>query len=215
MKGAGSDAYRGWASAWNAIPYRMLAANHYQTQLSVSLTKSRAPDPVERYHQEHALFAFSFCSLSALECYFFAAFCLGNLLLPNHFPMQDSRDLRFYPEDVARRFKRCFSGTAQVSAMGAVLAASEFRIVSDLRNALSHRVSPPRCHSLVGGDSAGRTTIPRNLRDLPQNWTHTIALEAATFNALGAWLTDSLDQLIVTLRDLLDGHLLQQGVGAP
>lgn len=204
MKGTGGDAYRGWGSAWNAVPYRILAAHQYQTQLSASLTKTKAPDPMERFHQEHALFAFSFCSISALECYFFGAYCLGSLLAPRGFPIQDLQDLRFYPKDVATKFRNCFSGAPLASAMTAILAASEFEILCDLRNALSHRVSPPRCHSLAGGDTAGRTTIPRNLRDLPQNWTHTIALEAATFNALGAWLTESIDQLIVTLRDLLE-----------
>ena len=69
----------GFASAWNAIAYRLRAAHEHRDDFISSIQKSTSPEPNERFHQDHNLFIFALSAISAIECFFFAAHCFGAL----------------------------------------------------------------------------------------------------------------------------------------
>lgn len=71
-----SQAWRGFTNGWHAVAYRFRGADEASTRFSQSMARASL-DNSERYEQEEALFSFCFNALSALECFYFAAYHLG------------------------------------------------------------------------------------------------------------------------------------------
>lgn len=80
------DVWHGFASAWKGVAYRLRAAQEHAEGFRASIVaSSSAPEPNERYRQDHDLFGFVVCALSILECFFFASYCVGSMLDTTHF----------------------------------------------------------------------------------------------------------------------------------
>jgi hypothetical protein len=68
--------WHAFASAWNALAYRLRAAQEHCLAFteSVAISSAPPPPPEGRYQQDHDLFAFVACTVSAIECLHFAAY---------------------------------------------------------------------------------------------------------------------------------------------
>jgi len=190
------DIWYGFASAWNGVAYRMRAALDHERAFTTSVAGATAPPIEERYRQDHDLFGFVVSAVSAIECFYFAANCIGSLLEPGIFPLSKSENLKFYPRDVRDRFLSAFAGGALTGAMQETLSAAQFHQLSDIRNFLAHRGTPPRMHfaSTTGPDIP--SAIPSNLVALASGWRYNLELSPQCLVPYKIWLEDSLHQLI-------------------
>jgi hypothetical protein len=84
------------------------------------------------------------------------------------------------------------------TTMDSVLKATQFAVLSDLRNVLSHRGTPPRTkYASIGGVNSDRPdTIPANLKDLPSQWTYTEEVTPSMITNLNDWRRKALGGLI-------------------
>jgi len=107
-----------------------VAALEHPAASSRSITASSAPPPDQRYQQDHDLFAFVACAFSAIECFHFAAYCMGALANRPAFPLSQPSRRRLYPRDGRDRF----GGTFPDEPLAAALAAEwryEFSLAAD------------------------------------------------------------------------------------
>jgi hypothetical protein len=207
-RGSGNDyIWYGFASAWSGVAYRMRAALDHEQVFSASVAHSTAPPPDERYRQDHDLFGFVVSSLSAIECVYFAAYCIGSLLKPTDFPLSKPSSLKFYPPDVSKRFQLAFPGDMLTDAMRAVLGDPEYEQLRDLRNVLAHRGTPPRMHFFSSSGPGIPSAIPSNLADLASTWRYDLQLNPQCLVPYRTWLEGSLDRLIKAAFGFTSTHL--------
>jgi hypothetical protein len=205
---ANKDAGRGFASAWNGVAYRLRAALDHAQAFSVSVAKSTGPPPEERYRQDHDLFGFAVCGVSAIECCHFAAYCIGALLKPAVFPMSKPSDLIVYPQNVLKKFESAFPDEEISKAMRATVDNDRFRLLWDVRRVLLHRAgAPPRAHFLNISGPDAPSTIPGNLADLASAWRYDFELSPHCLDPYKVWLEESLGHLIKTAAAFTSTHL--------
>jgi hypothetical protein len=185
----------------------MRAALDHEQVFSASVALSTAPPPDERYRQDHDLFGFVVSSLSAIECVYFAAYCIGSLLKPTDFPLSRPASLKFYPQDVSKRFQLAFPGDMLTDAMRAVLGDPEYKQLRDLRNVLAHRGTPPRMHFFRTSGPDTPSAIPSNLADLASTWRYNLQLNPQCLVPYRTWLEGSLDRLIKAAFGFTSTHL--------
>lgn len=191
------DVWHGFASAWNGVAYRLRAAQEHAEGFRASISASSAPEPNERYRQDHDLFGFVVSALSTLECFFFASYCIGSLLDTTLFPLSQAKDLKFYPKDVAEQFGKAFPNELLSSKMKDCLSSDEFKQLSDLRNVLAHRGTPPRKHFFGTGNTDKPSAIPGNLVDLASGWRYDFSLDPRCLDPYQAFLDKTLSQLVI------------------
>ena len=191
------DVWHAFASAWNALAFRLRAAQEHSVAFSTSVAESSGPPPEQRYRQETDLFVFVTSAVSAVECFFFAAHCIGALVTPTVFPVSKPSHLKLYPDHVRNHFVQAYPDDKLTTAMRQSLASSEYATLSDLRNVLAHRGTPPRQHFLSASGPDTPSTIPSNLKDLASNWRYDMALDAQCLDPYGAWLEHTVCTLVV------------------
>lgn len=191
------DIWYGFASAWNAVAYRLRAALEHGVAFTASVTRSSAPPPDERYRQDHDLFGFVVSALSAVECFHFAAYCIGTLVAPAEFPLSRPSSLRFYPDSVRDRFQRGFPAESLTGAMVTCLAASEYSRLTELRSVLVHRGTPPRMTFFSTSGPDRPSAIPSNLAALASQWSYDLHLQPQCLEPYAQWLESSIRDLVV------------------
>lgn len=189
--------WHAFASAWSGLAYRLRAALEHSAAFLGSVSASSAPPAEQRYRQDHDLFAFVVCAVSAVECFHFAAYCIGSMANAAIFPFSQPSHLKFYPRDVLDRFVQAFPGDSITAAMQSCLASPEYATLTDLRNVLAHRGTPPRQHFLSTSGPDTPSAIPANLGDLASNWRYDIELNAHCLDPYRAWLENSLRKMVI------------------
>jgi hypothetical protein len=200
------DLWHGFASAWNGVAYRLRAALEHASSFALAISASSAPPPNERYRQDHDLFGFVISAISALECFHFAAHCMGSLLDPGLFRLTRPADLKFYPRDVRDRFQQAFPGDSLSVAIAACLSAPEYAQLNDLRNVLGHRGTPPRLHLLSTGTDQP-SAIPSNVADLASRWRYDFPLKPGCLDSYTIWLQRSVRELIIAAASFASARL--------
>jgi hypothetical protein len=189
--------WHAFASAWNALAYRLRAAQDHCLAFSESVSKSSAPPPEERYQQDHDLFGFVACAVSTVECFHFAAYCIGALVAPATFTFLTASNLKFYPCDVLSRFVQAFPNEAITGAMQRCLSSPEYATLTQLRDVLAHRGTPPRQHFLSTSGPDRPSAIPSNLSDLAASWRYDLELNAGCLEPYRVWLENSVRTLVI------------------
>ncbi len=64
------EAWRLFTTGWNGLVYRYRAADESGDEFTRIALLGRPPTFEERYLQDSALFTFSVCALSTIECFF-------------------------------------------------------------------------------------------------------------------------------------------------
>jgi hypothetical protein len=211
-RSSGDTALRAaFASAWSGQVYRWRAALEHSAAFSRSIAAASGPPPDERYQQDHDLFTFFACALSAIECFHFAAYCIGALVNREKFALANPDNLRVFPANVRDSFVAAFPGEMLSSAMWSCLASPEYAIVRDLRNVLSHRGTPPRQHFLSAGGPDIPSAIPSNLADLATEWRYDFSLGAGCVEPYTTWLEHWISTLIMAAADFTAARIRRDG----
>lgn len=198
------DVRGGFSSAWNGIVYRLISAEKYATAFSESIVNSSAPEPAERYLQDHSLFGFFTCAISSLDCLFFASYCAANLYSEAYFPIQSANDLRnISPKNVAENYRKLFPDVNISLRMQNCVSSETYREIKDRRDVLTHRGTPPRQHYFSTTNNDTPSSISANPRDLPSQWNYSIPLEVSTLRNSLDFLNDSQENLICAFRDFV------------
>jgi hypothetical protein len=202
------DVWHGFASAWNGVAYRLRAAHEHADGFRASISASSAPEPNERYRQDHDLFGFVVSALSTLECFFFASYCIGSLLDTTLFPLSRAEDLKKpYPKHVSKQFRKAFPNDVLSSEMDVCLSSHEFKQLSDLRNVLAHRGTPPRQHFLGTGNTDTPSAIPGNLVDPASGWRYDFPLDPRCLDPYQTFLDKTLSQLVIEASRFVNARL--------
>lgn len=191
---------------WNGLAYRYRALVDYDEEFTTSVKISNSPPPEERYKQEKALFGFFVNTVSAIECFFYSTYCMASILNPNTFPISKSKDLKFYPVDVVKKFEAEFSGDPLLIQMRLCIDASIYNEMKDMRDVLTHRGMPPRAF-YAGGDRNGMATMPENIKDPIDQWQFNLPVNARTTAIRRQWLDDMLKTLTAAAYDFCDQRL--------
>lgn len=189
--------WHAFAFAWNALAYRLRAAQEHCSAFSESVATSSAPPPEECYRQDSDLFAFVACAVSTVECFHFAAYCIGALAAPATFVLSNSSNLRFYPSDVLGLFLKAFPNEAITGAMRQCLSSAEYKTLKQLRDVLAHRGTPPRQDFFSTSGPDRPSAIPSNLSDLAASWRYDLELNAGCLEPYRVWLEDSARTLVI------------------
>ncbi len=187
--------WQSFATAWNGIAYRTHTALDNDTNFTNSVSRSNSPLPEERFKQEEALFSFFVCSVSALECFFYAAYCFASISKPTVFPISLPKDLKFYPKDVAAKYAVEFAGDGLTVEMANCLSSSEYVTMVDFRNVLTHRGTIPR-NFYRGGDEDGTATMPSNPTEVSTKWEYNLVIDGITTRKYTTWFIGELSSLL-------------------
>lgn len=191
---------------WNGLAYRYRALVDYGEEFTTSVKASNSPAPEERYKQEKALFGFFVNAASAIECFFYSAYCMASILDADTFPVSKSKDLKFYPVDVVKKFEAKFSGDPLLIQMGSCIGASTYNEIKDMRDVSTHRGVAPR-KFYVGGDRNGVATMPENIKDPIDQWRFDLAVDVQTTVSCRQWLDNMLNDLISAANDFCNRRL--------
>jgi hypothetical protein len=207
-KSAGNDdIWYSFATAWNAVAYRMRAALDHENAFAASVAASTAPPPEQRYRQDHDLFGFMVSAVSAIDCFYFAAYRIGAIVQPVVLPPSERSSLKFEARQVASCFERAFPGESLTHTMRAKLDDAKYKELTALRNFLAHRGTPARLHSFSATGPDTPSAVPTNLTDLASNWRYDLPLEPRCLEPYKFWLESSLDGLIKAAAGFVSSHL--------
>jgi hypothetical protein len=190
-------AYSGYASGFNGVAFRFASTDRAHEWFVEAISSKGALDPSgTRLEQEESLFAFFYNACSSLECFYYAMYNLGACLAPDAFPTATASDLRQVRLDtVADRFAKTFPDDELTRLLSAVRRSPELEGMKDHREALSHRGTAPRNHSIRVSESGivnlgdvERATIPRNPKAVPKDWISDLALAPAMTAEPRRWL---------------------------
>lgn len=188
-------AWQSFAAAWNGVAYHARDASVHDFEFTRLIRKSTSPPPEERSAQESALFGFFSHSFSALECFFFAAYCLGSIVKPKEFPISEANDLKIHAREIASKFQSGFSGEPISTEMRRCLDSPPYKQIATLRNVLTHRGSLPR-RFFKGGVQDGGSMIAANPDHTADRWVFSFAVDEGTTRDRATWLQETLNQLI-------------------
>lgn len=197
---------KSFSLGWNGLAYRYRALVDYDEEFTTSVKVSNSPPPEERYKQGKALFGFFVNALSTIECFFYSAYCMASILNPGAFPISRSKDLRFYPENVADKFSTNFPNDCLSIEMRLCLDQPTYKEMKDMRDVLAHRGMPPRAFN-CGGERNGMTTMPKNIKDPSDQWQFDLPVDEQTTVSRRQWLDNMLDGLIGAANDFCNRRL--------
>lgn len=196
---AGTDlnAWLGFASAWNGVAFRLRGALDHASTLRKTLASSSAPPPEDRFRQDHDLFGFFTSSVSAVECFCFAAHCIGSLLRPKDFPLQGPGQLRFRAKELKDRYKVHFPNDALTRELDAALESGEYAQAVELRNVLAHRGTLSRRHFMSTSGPDTPSAIPSNPAELASAWRYDMHLAPSALDPIADWLEREVSRLVI------------------
>ena len=201
------NAWFGFTAAWIGFAMRLRSADEYNQEFGSLIAIGSSPPRSVQYLQERAFFGCMTSCLSAIECFFLAAYCLANPVSRTHFPLAKAGHLNKYPHTVAAAFSRFDLHDPLSARLSAIANSPELESLSDLRNSLAHRGAFPRKAFLSNvGDIP--TAIPSNPKALALNFTHDSSLSSETTAQHVRWAGQELSTLT---SDFLS-FLVRQGV---
>ena len=181
------ESWKLFHAAWRGFAYRYKAAGESNMRFSELIKISLAPPVEVRYQQDDALYSFFGSALSSLECFYFSARCLGALSNPTMFGITKAKELIFQPKDVVAAFSKHFPGAELSQTLDGCCSSVEYTKLSNIRNVLSHRGTPPR-HQEYGGTPILESHIPGNPKELSSNWQFDWAVGPSTTQETYDWL---------------------------
>jgi hypothetical protein len=188
-----------FVNAWNGLAYRLIAAHEYSVAFGQALGKAE-----DRYRQDHALFGFSFSSLSALECAFFAANSARLLLDGKEHAEIKGKALNISLDGIADAYKREFPGNPFTNLLGVIASSAELANLQDMRNALSHRGCLGRAAFFSTKEDIPYR-IPSNPKALPAEFVYDLELVPALTERQMDWLVTTINGFSVEFIALLEG----------
>jgi hypothetical protein len=185
------------------IYWRIRAADDYAHDFQRVSSK---PVNEERYYQEtKALFGFFTSALSALECFFFAAYFVGHAVLDPTKITAGTVRARFSRSQLVSLFKQHFSNDSFTQSLVVFIGIDEkakkiapdkeHQTIRDIRDAISHRATPGR--------------IMRPFSNAPHTWLLSDLISGATDQPLDKdfllsrqdWLERTIRRLATELED--------------
>jgi hypothetical protein len=203
---AGSkSAWHAFASAWNAVAYRLIAAHQHAAKLRLLL--SIPPSSSEaRYAQDHELFCWVVSAQSSIECAFFAAQVVVLVAGGKPFTPTKDGDLRFFPRKIAEDVKAHCPASAVAAVLGRRVAASDLREIEDLRRVLFHRGTLPRMiFASIGASVNSPDAIPANPADPADQWRYDLNMTPDIVDGKMTWCDDTIAELITALEQFTTG----------
>jgi hypothetical protein len=198
------SAWRGFAAAWNAVAYRLIAAHRHAERLR-QLASSSASTAEERFQQDDEMFCWAVAAQSAIECAFFAAQIVTAVGSAESFDPMDDGDLRLSLKDIAKNVAERFPQLKITEVLWRYSAADEFRGLSDLRRVLFHRGTLPRhIHASLGADIQIRDTIPSNPAHPGNQWRFDFIFGPNMTDAPQMWCEAAVADIVVALADVTD-----------
>jgi len=172
------DAWKSYASGWNAVAYRFITAHEHNARFLNALRDSGpTPSPEQRCLQETSLFIFFASALSVVETFCFAVNAIGAMVDPASFDVSNPEAVT--PHQVQSRFIAAYGGESLTALLTSLLTDPKYKSLRKLRNVLSHRQAPAR-NVYVGGEDDGITRwgisnleITLNLTADYQHWLTT------------------------------------------
>lgn len=191
-----SNEWNEYIIGWLGVARRYRALVEYDEEFTESIgVSSVAPPGEERYRQERAYFGFCASAVSMFECFFFSAYCIGSILKPDVFPMSEPGDLRgVNPILVSQKYAEQFSRYKIQKVMRLLITDCKFADIKNRRDVLSHRGSMGRNFAL--GRDGLSATMPRNVKDLPDQWDRETLIDVNTTASLRQWISDELEGLV-------------------
>ena len=201
------NAWFGFTRGWIGFAMRLRSAVEYHQEFASLIAMGSSPPRSVQYLQERAFFGCMTSSLSAIECFFLAVYCLANPVSRVHFPLMQADHLKRYPRAVAAAFLRFEPHDPLSIRLSAIANSPELESLSDLRNSLAHRGALPRKAFLsnVGDIPAA---IPSNPQALALDFTHDSSLSTETTAQHARWAGQELSALTTEFLSFL----LRQGV---
>lgn len=147
-----------FSGAWNALAYRNLEADECAVQFARHFAKyGSSPSSQERYHQERSIFDFYSAAVSCLDAVTFAIFAIASLKHGTTFPLSTEKDEKnATPDKLLAKLQANFPSDTITGAWEALCSNPQNKEIRDIRNVLTHRISPGRAHN-VGGALDGQT----------------------------------------------------------
>lgn len=191
-----------YASAWKGLAIRLRSADEYNHQFADWIARGTAPEQEVRYAQERALFGCLTSALSAVECFFMAAYGIASVIAPNHFTLKEPNNLNKKPQDVANSYSEWLPDDPFSKLLCEVAKSTELRELADLRNALAHRGVLPQQHFLsTVADTP--STIPSNPKSLPVDFDNSTSLSYETTAIRVSWVCKTTSQLVAAFNVFL------------
>jgi hypothetical protein len=202
--------WRSFWLGWDGLKNRYRAMSEYDEEFTQSIKKhGNSPlSPEERYKQDKALFGFFTSSVSAVECFFYAAYWMGAFLKPKEFP-SDSESLRLInPQCVVRMFETHFPGDTLTGQMAKCVSDSSYGEMKDMRDVLSHRGVLPRRFTHDGDNVIA--TVPVNPKAPIEQWRHdlSISIDEKTTAIRRRWLSDTLRGLMTAAAGFCENTMI-------
>ena len=195
------SAWHAFASAWNAVVYRLTAAHQHADKLRLLLS-TRPTSSETRYAQDHELFCWTVSAQSSIECAFFAVQVVALVAGGKPFTPTKDADLRFVPRGVAEDVKAHYPASAISEVLGRRLAAPELREIEDLRRVLFHRGTLPRM--IFAGENSP-DAIPANPADPADQWRYDLDVTPGMVDGKLTWCDDTVAELITALEEFTTG----------
>jgi hypothetical protein len=196
------NAWRGFSMAWNGMALRLRAMQEYDEEFRRQIALGTAPPHEAYFAQEKAHFGCVVSALSAVECFFLAAYCFAAASGDTNFKLANARDLSQTPANVSHAFKNWVPADRFTLLLDATLKSTSYISLSDMRNALAHRGVLPR-KVMLSTVADVPSLIPGNPKSLGLDFGYDDALGADTTGRHAEWTTDTLSQLSKSLGEFV------------
>jgi hypothetical protein len=197
----------GFTSAWIGYGMRLRAAVEYSQEFASLLSHGTSPPREQQYAQERAFFGCITSTVSAVECFYLAAYCIGNTLDQAVFPLESAGRLKKYPRDVSGAYVKFDPKSPFSQQLALVAACPAYEVLSDLRNTLAHRGTLPRKIYLSTVYDVP-AAIPSNPMALATEFIHDSPIEAEMTGRHIRWANQELSALTRGLSTYLRGRVL-------
>jgi hypothetical protein len=169
--------------AWNSLSHRFVMVAEHAEAFATSVRRDGlGPPPPVRQRQDENLFSFFVAGISTLETFAYGTWAMVWATGDTDFALATSDDQRRVSlHSLRARLDRRDAQAPLALALGRVLDSDEFAAWADVRNALTHRATPGRHHTL--GDPA------------PMPWG-AIHLDEQATTLRRAWLATTLGELL-------------------
>ena len=196
------NSWFGYASAWNGVAIRLRSAIEYDAEFGHHISISTAPEYEVLYAQERALFDCITATLSCIECFYVATYCLGSVISPKNFPLQIPKDLNKYPHQVADSYHKWSSGDSFSQLLSTIANSKECKALSELRNTLSHRGVLVR-EVYLSTVSDTPANVPSNPKSLANDFNFDAPLSSQTTSVHVNWVSQTTSHLTTSLSQFL------------
>lgn len=188
------NAWFGFTAGWVGFAMRFRAAVEYDNEFRSQITRNPSPTRPEQYLQERALFGCISSTLSAIDCFYMAIYCLANSISEQYFPLSLDKDLNKYPRAVAAAYHRFMPQDPFASIVTSSVKSNQLELLSNLRNSLTHRGILPR-KTFLSNHTDVPAAIPSNPKSLATAFEHNEHLRQETTLQYVDWAGNELSML--------------------